>query len=66
MLFEISELESLAAARLDRMAYDYTAGGGEEEITVGANLAAWKAMRLRPHVLRDVSAATTGNKAALR
>jgi 4-hydroxymandelate oxidase len=41
------------------MAYDYTAGGGEEEITVGANLAAWKAMRLRPHVLRDVSDVST-------
>ena len=59
MLFEISELESLAAARLDQMAYDYTAGGGDEEITVASNLGAWRSMRLRPHVLRDVSQVTT-------
>jgi 4-hydroxymandelate oxidase len=59
MLFEISELESLAAARLDKMSYDYTAGGGDEEVTVGANLAAWRAMQLRPHVLRDVSSVST-------
>lgn len=59
MLFEIAELESLAAARLDQMAYDYTAGGGDEEITVSSNLAAWRSMRLRPHVLRDVSQVST-------
>jgi 4-hydroxymandelate oxidase len=59
VLFEISELESLAAARLDQMAYDYTAGGGDEEITVASNLAAWRSLRLRPHVLRDVSQVTT-------
>ena len=59
MLFDLADLESLAQARLDPVAYDYSAGGGAEELTVAANLAAWRAIELRPHVLRDVSSVST-------
>lgn len=58
-MFDLADLETLARDRLDRVAFDYSAGGGAEELTVAANLAAWRAIELRPHVLRDVSSVST-------
>ncbi len=37
------------------MAYDYYAGGADDEVTLRANEAAWRGIFLLPHVLRDVS-----------
>jgi 4-hydroxymandelate oxidase len=36
-------------------AYDYVAGGAEDELTLAENVTAWKRVHLLPHVLRDVS-----------
>jgi 4-hydroxymandelate oxidase len=51
--------EKEAAAALSTAATDYIAGGGGEEISVGDAVAAWRRFRIRPHVLRDVSAVDT-------
>src|SRR5690606_28941715 len=56
---DLGGLEALARERLDGSVYDYVAGGAGDEITVAENVAAWRAMRLRPHVLRDVSRVDT-------
>jgi 4-hydroxymandelate oxidase len=54
-MVDLSSLEQLAAGRLDAMAWDYFRGGADEETTVADNVDAWRRLRLRPHVLRDVS-----------
>jgi 4-hydroxymandelate oxidase len=58
-LLDLAELERRARERLDRRAYDFFAGGADDEITVAANPAAWARLRLRPHMLRDVGAIST-------
>lgn len=58
-MLDLAELERRARERLDRGAYDYFAGGADDELTLAANPAAWARLRLRPHVLRDVGAVTT-------
>jgi len=59
---ELAALEEEARTRLDRAAYDYIAGAAEEEATMVANLAAWSALAIRPHVLRDVSTVDTSTR----
>ena len=44
---------------LDPAAWDYYAGGAEDERTLTDNVEAWRRLRLRPRVLRDVSAVST-------
>jgi 4-hydroxymandelate oxidase len=39
--------------------FDWIAGGADDEITVGANVAAWERLRLWPHVLRGVAQVDT-------
>jgi 4-hydroxymandelate oxidase len=56
---DVAALEELAAAALDPVAYDYFRGGADEESTLRDNLAAWDRLRVRPRVLRDVTAVTT-------
>src|SRR3954465_15367591 len=51
----VAELEALAEARADQLAWDYIAHGSGDEITMRDNVAAWERLRLRPHVLRDMS-----------
>jgi isopentenyl diphosphate isomerase/L-lactate dehydrogenase-like FMN-dependent dehydrogenase len=58
-VIEIDDLERRAREVLDPGVYDYYAGGAGDEITLAENAAAWSAVRLRPHVLRDVSAVST-------
>ncbi|HEY7355484.1 MAG TPA: alpha-hydroxy acid oxidase [Ktedonobacterales bacterium] len=53
------ELEALAARRLPRAAFDYYAGGAEDEVTLRENRAAFERLALRPRVLVDVSAIDT-------
>lgn len=48
-----------AAASLDPDALDYFATGSAEEISLDEAEAAWRALRLRPHVLRDVRHVST-------
>lgn len=51
----LNDLEALARDRLPQMAYDYFAGGANDELTMDENRRAWEAVRLRPRVLVDVS-----------
>lgn len=51
---DAAALQERARALIDRTAYDYYAGGADDEVTLLDNEAAWQRMRLRPHVLRDV------------
>lgn len=52
-------LEARARAVLPPEVFDYFAGGAGQESTLEDNLAAWARVRLRPHVLRDVSRVDT-------
>jgi len=56
---DLAALEDSARERLSRLAYDYFAGGAEDELTLADNVAAWARIRLRPRVLRDVSVVDT-------
>jgi len=58
-VFDLTALEIAARDVLDAMAYDYIAGGADQESTLADNQAAWRRFRLVPHVLRDVSAVST-------
>ena len=49
------ELEARAAERLTPAALEYFGRGSGDGITIAANREAWRRLRLRPRVLRDVS-----------
>jgi 4-hydroxymandelate oxidase len=49
------DLEGLARDELPHSAYDYYAGGSDDELTLAENRAAWSRLKLRYRVLRDVS-----------
>jgi 4-hydroxymandelate oxidase len=53
------ELERLAADALPAPAYDFYAGGADDEITLEENLLGWRNIRLRPRTMRDVGNVTT-------
>jgi len=57
------ELEERARGKMPLMAYDYYAGGAEDEITLRANRAAFGRIALRPRMLVDVSAIDTSTTA---
>ena len=44
---DFDALEEKARARLSPAAYAFAAGGADDEITVAANIAAWRLLRLR-------------------
>jgi 4-hydroxymandelate oxidase len=52
---DFDALEDKARARLSPAAYAFAAAGADVEITVGANIAAWRRLRLRPRMLNDVT-----------
>ncbi|MGQ0466211.1 MAG: alpha-hydroxy acid oxidase [Sporichthyaceae bacterium] len=56
---DLDALEATARERLSPLAYDYFAGGSDDELTLADNVAAWRRIRLRPRVLRDVSVVDT-------
>lgn len=56
---DFEPLESAARGTLPLMAYDYFAGGSDDEETLRDNIAAWRRIRLRPRVLRDVTVIDT-------
>ena len=51
----IADLQRLAAERMDPAAWDYLAGGAEDERTLDDNIAAFGRRRFLPRVLRDVA-----------
>jgi 4-hydroxymandelate oxidase len=59
---DLSALEQEARAKLEPALFAYYAGGAEDEQTLAANLAAWDAQRLRPHVLRDCTSVSTATR----
>jgi 4-hydroxymandelate oxidase len=56
MLSVLADHLAEARRRLAREVFDYYAAGAGDELTVGEAEAAWRTYRLRPRVLRDVSA----------
>lgn len=56
---DLVELERAARERLDPAAYDYYAGGADDELTLADNVAAWRRLRLRYRVLRNVGGVST-------
>lgn len=52
---DLAALEAQAEKALDPQAWEYIARGAGDDVTREANVAAWRALRLRPHVLHDVS-----------
>lgn len=55
----LHDLEERARAVTEASAFDYVAGGADDEITLAANVSAWDGYRLRPRVLRDVAVVDT-------
>ncbi len=55
----LGNLEAAARGLLPPEVFDYFAGGADDERTLAANLDGWMRLRLRPRVLRDVSAVDT-------
>src|SRR5882757_3973869 len=53
-------LAEQAATRLSPSVYQYFRRGAAAERTVSEAVAAWDRLRLRPHMLRNVSAVSTG------
>jgi isopentenyl diphosphate isomerase/L-lactate dehydrogenase-like FMN-dependent dehydrogenase len=51
----LHEFEDIAKQKLHRMAYDFIAGGVEDELTLRANREALTRIQLRPRVMVDVS-----------
>ncbi len=56
---DFDALEEKARAVLSPGAYAFAAAGAGDEITLADNVAAWRALRLRPRVLRDITAVDT-------
>lgn len=52
-------LEAQAREIMSPGAYAFAAGGADDELTLADNLAAWRRLRLRPRVLRDITAIDT-------
>jgi 4-hydroxymandelate oxidase len=53
------DFETAARERLQPAVYDYFAGGADDQLTAYDNAPAWQRVKLRPRVLRDVSAVDT-------
>ncbi len=51
----LHEMEEAARKKIHKMAYDFIAGGGEDELTLRANREAFTHIQLRPRVMVDVS-----------
>jgi 4-hydroxymandelate oxidase len=51
----VAEFEAIARARLEPAAWDYYAGGADDERTLADNLDAFGRLRLRPRMLVDVT-----------
>ncbi len=56
---DFDALEHQARARMPPASFAFCAAGADDEISAIENIAAWRAMRLRPRMLRDVTAIDT-------
>ena len=56
---DFDALEDRAREKLTPGAFAFAAGGADDEITLADNLAAWRRLRLRPRMLRDVTTIDT-------
>ena len=56
---EFDALEERARAMLPASSFAFCATGADDEITALENATAWRRLRLRPHVLRDISKVDT-------
>ena len=56
---DFDALEEEARAKLPAPSFAFCATGADDEITAAENAAAWRRLRLRPHVLRDISKVDT-------
>ncbi|MEX0664096.1 MAG: alpha-hydroxy acid oxidase [Acidimicrobiia bacterium] len=52
---DFHELERLAAERLEPAALEYFTRGSGDGLTLAANIEAWRGLRVRPRVLRDMT-----------
>jgi 4-hydroxymandelate oxidase len=52
---DFDALEEEARQKMSPGAYAFVLGGADDEITLKENAAAWRALRLRPRVLRDIT-----------
>ena len=57
---DFDALEGQAREKLPPASYAFCAAGADDEISAVENIAAWRALRLRPRVLNDVTAVDTG------
>ena len=55
----LHEFEAIAKQKLHKMAYDFIAGGVEDEVTLRANRESLECLRLVPRVMTDVSSVDT-------
>jgi 4-hydroxymandelate oxidase len=55
----VLEFEAIARDRMTPSAYDYYAGGAEDEVTLAGNRAAFQRIALRPRVLAGTAAVST-------
>lgn len=51
----LADYESLAREALSPLAWEYFAGGAEDELTIAENMAAFRRIKLRPRMLADVA-----------
>lgn len=56
---DFDALEEQARARMPSASFAFCAAGADDEISAVENITAWRALRLRPRVLRDVTAIDT-------
>ncbi|MFN3655976.1 MAG: alpha-hydroxy acid oxidase [Pseudolabrys sp.] len=56
---DFDALEDKARAKMPPASFAFCAAGADDEISLAESIAAWRALRLRPRMLRDVSAADT-------
>lgn len=57
---DFDALEEQARERMSPASFAFCAAGADDEISAVENITAWRALRLRPHVLNDVTAIGTG------
>jgi L-lactate dehydrogenase (cytochrome) len=57
--YDVADLRRAAQRRIPRPVFDYVDGAADEEISVGANVAAFRSWRFLPRVLAGVAAAST-------
>jgi FMN-dependent dehydrogenase len=57
--YDISDLRRVAKRRIPRPVFDYVDGAADEEISVAANVAAFRSWRFLPRMLAGVASADT-------